>query len=196
MQAIIKSGSRQYQVQPETIIEVNRLPLEEGAAFETDQVLMYNKDDKDIRIGAPYVEGATVTGKVLGHLRGKKIVIFKMKRRKNYRRTKGHRQELTRVLIESINLGKATGAKATPAKATEPKATEALATGATAPAAEAKPAKAPAVKSTPAESAEAKAPAAKAPVKKAAAAKETAAKDTAAKETAAKDTATKETTTE
>lgn len=106
MYAIIESGSRQYQVQPESVIEVNRLPLAEGAAYETDKVLLYEGDSKDVHIGAPYVTGATVKGKVLSHLRGKKIIVFKHKRRKNYRRTRGHRQELTRLLIESIDVAR------------------------------------------------------------------------------------------
>ena len=104
MFAIIKSGARQYKVLPETVIVVNRLALDEGAAFETDQVLLVGGDDGKARVGTPLVSGARVRGKVLGHERGKKIVIFKMKRRKNYRRKRGHRQELTRVQIESIEV--------------------------------------------------------------------------------------------
>ncbi|MEE8436277.1 MAG: 50S ribosomal protein L21 [bacterium] len=125
MYAIIKSGSRQYQVRPESIIEVNRLPLEEGASFETDQVLLVDQDGQDIQIGSPFVSGAKVRGKVLSHLRGRKVIVFKFKRRKNYKRTRGHRQELTKVLIEGIEIGgKAVGAKKpAPAMATE-KATE------------------------------------------------------------------------
>ncbi|MCH8074933.1 MAG: 50S ribosomal protein L21 [SAR324 cluster bacterium] len=121
MYAIIKSGSRQYRVRPESIIEVNRLHLEEGAAFETDQVLLVDQDDQDIQIGSPYVSGAKVKGKVLSHLRGRKVIVFKFKRRKNYKRTRGHRQELTKVLIEGIEIGgKAVGAKKpAAAKATE-----------------------------------------------------------------------------
>lgn len=103
MYAIIKSGSRQYEVKPDSVIEVNRLALDEGAAFESDQVLLVN-DDGNVQVGAPYVAGATVKGTVLGHMRGPKIVVFKMKRRKNYRRTQGHRQELTRIKIESIDV--------------------------------------------------------------------------------------------
>ncbi len=105
MYAIIKSGSRQYQVRPESVIEVNRLALEEGAAFETDEVLLFDNDGQDVQIGTPFVSGAKVKGKVLSHLRGRKIIIFKHKRRKNYRRTRGHRQELTRLLIEAIEVG-------------------------------------------------------------------------------------------
>jgi len=104
MYAIIKSGSRQYQVKPESEIQVNRLDLEEGAAFETDQVLLYNNEDKDIRVGAPFVKGAKVKGVVVRHLRGPKLLIFKMRRRENYRKTRGHRQDLTRIRIEKIEV--------------------------------------------------------------------------------------------
>jgi large subunit ribosomal protein L21 len=105
MYAIIKSGSRQYKVQPETVIAVNRLALEEGAAFETDQVLLVEDDAKAVRVGAPFVAGARVKGKVLDHFRDRKVLVFKQKRRKNYRRKRGHRQELTRVQIQSIDIG-------------------------------------------------------------------------------------------
>ncbi len=108
MYAIIKSGSSQYQVQPETVIEVNRLALEQGAGFETDRVLLVEDEGKDAQIGTPYVVGAKVTGTVLEHLRGKKIIVFKQKRRKGYKRTRGHRQELTRVRIDKIEAGQAT----------------------------------------------------------------------------------------
>ena len=101
MYAIIKSGARQYKVQPETVIAVNRLPLEEGAAFETDQVLMVGGEGGKTQVGTPLVAGAKVTGKVLEHFRDKKILSFKFKRRKNERRMRGHRQELTRVQISS-----------------------------------------------------------------------------------------------
>ena len=125
MYAIIKSGSRQYQVRPESSIEVNRLPLEEGAPFETDQVLLVDQEGQDIQIGSPYVSGAKVKGKVLSHLRGRKVIVFKFKRRKNYKRTRGHRQELTQVLIEGIEIGgKAMGAKKPAAAMAEEKVTE------------------------------------------------------------------------
>lgn len=104
MYAIIKSGSRQYQVQPESIIEVNRLALEQGADFETDQVLLVDGEGKGAKIGTPLVAGAKVKGTVLAHLRGKKVLVFKHKRRKGYRRTRGHRQELTRLRIDSIEI--------------------------------------------------------------------------------------------
>lgn len=105
MYAIIKSGSRQYQVEPESVIEVNRLKLDEGAAFETEQVLLVEDEKQKVRVGAPFLPDVKVKGTVLGHLRGEKVIIFKQKRRKGYRRKRGHRQELTRLRIDSIQMG-------------------------------------------------------------------------------------------
>jgi large subunit ribosomal protein L21 len=102
MYAIIVAGGRQYKVQPETVISVNRLALEPGAAFETDRVLLVEDDAKAVKVGAPHVVGAKVTGEVLEHYRDRKVIIFKFKRRKNYRRKRGHRQELTRIRIKAI----------------------------------------------------------------------------------------------
>ncbi|HUJ74212.1 MAG TPA: 50S ribosomal protein L21 [bacterium] len=105
MYAIIRSGSRQYKVQPASVIAVNLLPLEAGAPYETDQVLLVADEGQAPRVGTPLVPGAKVKGKVLEHFRDRKVLIFKMKRRKNYRRKRGHRQELTRVQIDSIEVG-------------------------------------------------------------------------------------------
>ncbi len=104
MYAIIKAGGHQIQVQPDSVIELNRIALDEGATFETDQVLLVGEEGQSAQVGTPLVNGATVKGTVLKHFRGPKILIFKMKRRKNYRRTRGHRQELTRVKINSIDV--------------------------------------------------------------------------------------------
>lgn len=101
MFAIIESGSRQYKVEPNSLIEVNRLDLEKGAAFASDKVLLVSGDGTSL-VGAPYVKGAKVTGTVLEHYRGVKVIVFKHKRRKNYRRKRGHRQELTRIRIDHI----------------------------------------------------------------------------------------------
>jgi len=121
MYAIIKSGSRQYQVRPEAVIEVNHLNLEPGAEFVTEDVLLVDEEGKGATVGAPYVSGAKVKGRVLEHFRGEKVIIFKFKRRKNYKRTRGHRQELTRVRIESIEFG-SSKATAAPMKAPAKKA--------------------------------------------------------------------------
>jgi large subunit ribosomal protein L21 len=104
MFAIIQSGARQYRAEPNRVIEVNRLPLEKGAEFTSEQVLFVGGEDAKAQVGTPYVKGARVTGVVVDHLRGKKVIIYKLKRRKNYRRTRGHRQELTRVRIERIDV--------------------------------------------------------------------------------------------
>lgn len=118
MYAIIQAGGRQYQVRPADVIEVNRLAIDEGGDFETDQVLLARPEGEEAVIGAPYVSGAKVRGRVLGHKRGNKVLVFKFKRRKNYKRTKGHRQELTRLRIESIEVaGKKVEAPAAAPKA-------------------------------------------------------------------------------
>ncbi|MBR7131174.1 MAG: 50S ribosomal protein L21 [Lentisphaeria bacterium] len=102
MYAIIQTGSKQYKVAVGDIIEVEKLGLEAGAEVAFDQVLAVAGDDGKLNIGTPMVDGAKVSAKVLDEFRAKKIVAFKMKRRKGYRRTIGHRQTLTRVEITAI----------------------------------------------------------------------------------------------
>jgi large subunit ribosomal protein L21 len=102
MYAIIMTGSKQYKVAVGDIVEVEKLGLEAGAEVTFDQVLAVAGDDGKLNIGTPMVEGAKVSAKVLDNFRAKKIVVFKMKRRKGYRRTQGHRQNLTRVEITAI----------------------------------------------------------------------------------------------
>jgi large subunit ribosomal protein L21 len=102
MYAIIVAGGRQYKVQPDAVISVNRVALEPGAAFETDRVLLIEDDAKAVKVGTPFVAGSKVKGEVLSHYRDRKVIIFKHKRRKNYRRKRGHRQELTRIRIQAI----------------------------------------------------------------------------------------------
>lgn len=101
MYAIIETGGKQIKVQEGQEITVELLRGEEGEAVTFDKVLFVGGDDS--KIGTPYVEGATVTGKIVQHGRGKKIVIFKYKAKKNYRRKQGHRQPYTKVKIEKIN---------------------------------------------------------------------------------------------
>ena len=102
MYAIIETGSKQYKVAVGDIVEVEKLGLEAGAEVTFDQVLAVAGDDGKLNIGTPMVEGAKVSAKVLDNFRAKKIVVFKMKRRKGYRRTQGHRQNHTRVEITAI----------------------------------------------------------------------------------------------
>lgn len=101
--ATIAVGGRQYTVQPDSVIELNRLHLAEGEVFEA-QALWVRVGEQQ-RFGTPFVPGALVRGRVEAHLRGKKVIIFKFKRRKNYHRKRGHRQELTQVRVETIELG-------------------------------------------------------------------------------------------
>src|SRR5690606_691170 len=99
--AVIETGGKQYRVSEGDTIEVERLPAEQGETVEIDRVLMV-AGDSGISIGAPVVDGAKVVATVAEHLRGPKIVVFKFKPKKRYRRKTGHRQELTRLTINSI----------------------------------------------------------------------------------------------
>ena len=108
MYAVIETGGKQYRVEPGDVIEVERLAKddasasEEASKIEFDRVLMV-RDDEQVKIGDPVVAGATVTGVSVGEIRAPKIMVFKMKRRKGYRRRRGHRQDLLQVRIEEIN---------------------------------------------------------------------------------------------
>lgn len=101
MYAIIETGGKQYQVEEGQSIFVEKLNVEEGSKVSFDKVLLVSKDG-DIKVGSPVVEGAKVEGTVERHVRGKKVIIFKFKAKKNYRKKKGHRQPFTKVKIESI----------------------------------------------------------------------------------------------
>jgi large subunit ribosomal protein L21 len=160
MYALVKTGGKQYRVAKDDTILVERIAAEEGAEVILDNVVMLGDGDK-VTIGTPNVEGAAVSATVMRQTRGPKIIIFRRKRRKNHRRTQGHRQDLTLLKINAIaEDGKSLGKKA-PAKAA-PKAEAA------APAAEKK---APAKKAAAPKAAAKKAPAKKAAAKKAAAKK-------------------------
>jgi len=95
--AIIQSGGRQVKVIPGEIVTVDRVDVEPGQEVTVEQVLLVGKDGGDVLVGAPFVTGARVIGTVAGESRGPKIRVFKKKRRKGMRRTKGHRSTLTRV---------------------------------------------------------------------------------------------------
>jgi len=120
--AIIAVGGKQLKVHEGDTIRVERLPGEVGEAITFDEVLLVNNNDGSLTLGEPTVEGATVTGDIVGHGRGKKIVIFKHKRRKNYRRKQGHRQDYTSLKITGIDAGASkTKPTESSAKASEPK---------------------------------------------------------------------------
>jgi len=100
--AIVQARGRQIKVTPGAVIEVDGTPGEHGSAFTFDQVLLIEKDAGDIVAGAPFVANAKVVGVVDGEARGPKLRVFKKKRRKGFRKTRGHRSVLTRVRITEI----------------------------------------------------------------------------------------------
>lgn len=122
MFAVIKTGGKQYKVAKDDVIKVERLAGEAGDSIQLDQVLAITGDDGALTVGAPVVEGAVVSATVLEQARADKIVVFKKKRRQNYRRKAGHRQDLTVLRITDIV---AKGAKkAAPKKAAAEKTEE------------------------------------------------------------------------
>ena len=102
MYAIIKTGGKQYKVAEGEILEIEKLEVDVGSEVEFDQVLMISDGESDIKIGAPYVEGAKVIAEVSAQDRGKKITVIKFRRRKHYMRKQGHRQYFTAVKIKAI----------------------------------------------------------------------------------------------
>ena len=101
MYAVLETGSKQYRVAAGDRVEVERLAIEPGQSVTFDRVLLVNQDGK-ISLGSPTVANATVEADVVEHIRGEKKIAFKMKRRKGYHKTIGHRQELTVVKIKEI----------------------------------------------------------------------------------------------
>lgn len=100
MYAIIETGGKQYKVQPGDVLDIERLDVGENNTVEFDKVLAVGGDE--ITVGTPLVEGAKVTAELVDQIRGKKLVVFKMKRRKGLRRKNGHRQSLSKVKITDI----------------------------------------------------------------------------------------------
>ena len=116
MYAIVEIAGQQFKVAKDQKVFVHRLQGEEGSNVSFDNVLLL--DDGSVTIGAPAIEGAAVTAKILSHLKGDKVIVFKKKRRKGFRKKNGHRQFLTQIQIESIV---ASGAKKASAKKAAPK---------------------------------------------------------------------------
>jgi len=102
MYAVVKIKNQQFRVTPDTKIQVPLLADEVGASLTFDEVLMFTDGD-DVKVGTPTVAGASVAAEVLSHGRSRKIIVFKKKRRKNYRRKNGHRQLYTEIMITGIN---------------------------------------------------------------------------------------------
>jgi len=112
MYAIVEIAGQQFKVAKDQKVYVHRLKEAEGSKVTFNKVMLLD-DDKNVTIGAPAIEGAEVTAKILGHLKGDKVIVFKKKRTKGYKKKNGHRQYLSEIQIESIA---ASGAKKAPAK--------------------------------------------------------------------------------
>jgi large subunit ribosomal protein L21 len=102
MYAVLETGGKQYRVVAGDTLKIERLAVEPGQSFTFDRVLLVNNDG-NLTVGAPTVNAASVVADVVEHIRGEKKIAFKMRRRKGYHRTVGHRQELTVVKIKEIN---------------------------------------------------------------------------------------------
>ena len=103
MYAIVQTGGHQYRVAPGDTIEVEKLDAEKGSDVELSEVLMVSNGD-GVKIGTPFVKGAKVLARVIGQGRGEKIIVFKFKAKKRYRRKTGHRQSITTLAIKEISV--------------------------------------------------------------------------------------------
>jgi len=103
MYAIVNIAGKQFKVTKDQFVFAPKLAAETGASVEFDQVLLAEADGT-VSVGAPLLVGAKVSGKVLDHVKGDKVIVFKKKRRKGYKKKNGHRQDFTKVLIENISL--------------------------------------------------------------------------------------------
>ena len=110
MYAIIEACGKQYKVAEGDVVFFEKLDVAEGKKVTFDKVVLVSGDEK-VQVGAPYVKGVKVEGKVVSHGKGKKIIVYKMKPKKNYRRKQGHRQPYTKVEITSIKTATTKAAK-------------------------------------------------------------------------------------
>jgi large subunit ribosomal protein L21 len=102
--AVIRTGGKQYRVSPGELLRIESLTGEVGSEISFSEVLL-TAADGSVQVGTPLVSGATVTARIVEHGKERKIIVFKKKRRKNYRRQRGHRQHFTAVQIKTINFG-------------------------------------------------------------------------------------------
>ena len=119
MYAIIEAGGRQWKVEPGTRLEINRIAGEAGASYTVDRVL-FAQDGQKVQVGTPYLTGATVVCEVVAHLRGPKVISYHFRRRENWRKTVGHRQQLTALLVKDIRVEGMTPTPAAAQKAQAP----------------------------------------------------------------------------
>ena len=101
--AIVEAGGTQLMVEPGRFYDINLLAGEPDSDYTLDKVLLVNNDD-EVTVGRPYIDGATVEGTIMRHRRGKKVIVYKMQPKKKTRKKRGHRQELTRLMINSIKI--------------------------------------------------------------------------------------------
>lgn len=101
--AIIETGGKQMRVEPGRFYDIELLPVEPDASVTIESVL-FVQHDGEVTIGQPFIEGATIEGTVLRHYRGRKVIVYKMKPKKKTRKKRGHRQEITRLMVNSINM--------------------------------------------------------------------------------------------
>ena len=102
MYAIVDISGKQFKVTQDQFVYAPLMEGEEGASVEFDKVLLLDNDGK-VEVGAPLVKGVKISGKILGHVKGDKVIVFKKKRRKGYKVKNGHRQDFTKILIEGIS---------------------------------------------------------------------------------------------
>jgi large subunit ribosomal protein L21 len=121
MFAVIKTGGKQYRVEQGDVLEIEKLDIEAGKSVTFDEVLLVENNGETM-IGTPYVDKARVKAVVLESFKDEKIIVFKKKRRKQYKKKTGHRQQLTRIKIEEIMAGGKAAPKAKPVKKPKPKA--------------------------------------------------------------------------
>ncbi len=100
MYAIVDVKGKQYKVEQDKLIKVDKIDAEPGANLEFDTVMLFS--DQEVKVGAPYIAGAKVKAVVENHVKGKKLIVFKYKSKKNYRRTYGHRQQYTTLRVKEI----------------------------------------------------------------------------------------------
>jgi len=106
MYAVIRTGGKQYRVAPDDVLQIEKVEAAEGEVIELGDVLMLSKNGQDVQVGAPVIDGARVAAEVIEQGRGEKIIVFKKKRRQNYRRKNGHRQALTTIrVLELLDSG-------------------------------------------------------------------------------------------
>ena len=103
MYVIVDIAGQQFKVEKDQKLYVHRLAQEEGASVEFDKVLL-SDNDGDVKVGTPVVKGAKVSAKVIAHVKGDKVLVFKKKRRKGYKKLNGHRQYFTQIQIENITI--------------------------------------------------------------------------------------------